>query len=268
MASLEGSHIDKCDEAVQLTVTVAAAYFLRGDTGHAIRMCRKAIDKAETLDSPVARASAYWNASVFEAERGSVSNAVPLAERALALLAEGQDTRNLARLRNSLGGMQLLLDPPELAEAKRHLEKAAEELVWSSASPEELASNRLAIARADYLDGNLIEAAAACAEVIATVKDEAPITAADAEALAGQIAAAGGDLDEAKRAYRRAVFLLTSVGADRDAAQLWFELADLFEDAGDVQASRDAYRSAAASSGLRTRPKVRAAISAVAVPQL
>ena len=268
MASLEGSHIDKCDEAVQLTVTVAAAYFLRGDTGHAIRMCRKAIDKAETLDSPVARASAYWNASVFEAERGSVSNAVPLAERALALLAEGQDTRNLARLRNSLGGMQLLLDPPELAEAKRHLEMAAEELVWSSASPEELASNRLAIARADYLDGNLIEAAAACAEVIATVKDEAPITAADAEALAGQIAAAGGDLDEAKRAYRRAVFLLTSVGADRDAAQLWFELADLFEDAGDVQASRDAYRSAAASSGLRTRPKVRAAISAVAVPQL
>ena len=83
-------------------MTVAVAYFLRGDSGHAIRMCRKAIVKAEELDSPTARASAYWNASIFEAQRGSVSNAVPLAERALSLLSDGQDTRNLARLRSAL----------------------------------------------------------------------------------------------------------------------------------------------------------------------
>ena len=67
------------------------------------------------------------------------------------------------------------------------------------------------------------------------------------------------------RAYRRAVFLLTSVGADRDAAQLWFELADLFEDAGDIEASRDAYRSAAAASGLRARPKTWAGVSQLKV---
>jgi transcriptional regulator with XRE-family HTH domain len=59
MASMAGSHIDSCDEAVQLTVTVASAYFRRGDTGHAIRMCRKAITKAEDLDSNGARAAAY-----------------------------------------------------------------------------------------------------------------------------------------------------------------------------------------------------------------
>jgi hypothetical protein len=34
---------------------------------------------------------------------------------------------------------------------------------------------------------------------------------------------------------------------------LWFELADLFEDVGMLDASRDAYRSAAASAGLRAR---------------
>ena len=43
--------------------------------------------------------------------------------------------------------------------------------------------------------------------------------------------------------------MLTGVGADRDAAQLWFELADLLEDVGDLDAARDAYRSAAASTG-------------------
>jgi tetratricopeptide (TPR) repeat protein len=99
-----------------------------------------------------------------------------------------------------------------------------------------------------------------CAEIIETAKDVAPLLAADAEALAGQIAASTGDLEGAKRAYRRAVFLMTGVGADRDAAQLWFELADLFEDAGDIDAARDAYRSAAAASGLRTRLKVRAGV--------
>jgi transcriptional regulator with XRE-family HTH domain/cyclophilin family peptidyl-prolyl cis-trans isomerase len=256
MASLAGSHIDSCDEAVQLTVTVASAYFLRGDTGHAVRMCRKAIVKAEELDSPVARASAYWNASNFEAQRGSVANAVPLAERALALLAEGQDARNLARLRTNLGRMQLELDPPEVPEALRNLVQAAEELAWSSASRSEIANNNCYIARAHYLEGDLSRAEEMCAEIIATVKEEAPLLAAEAEALSGQVAAARGDADAAARAYRRAVFALTSVGADKGAAQLWFELADLLEDVGEVQAARDAYRSAAAASGLRARPKV------------
>jgi transcriptional regulator with XRE-family HTH domain len=259
-AQLSGSHVESCDEAVQLAVTVALAYFNRGDAGHAIRMCRKAIVKAEALDSPIARASAYWNASVFESERGAVSTAVPLAERALALLAEGQDARNLARLRTSLGRMQLELDPPDVSEAKRHLEKAAEELAWSSASPIEIARNNISIARAHYLECDLLSARDICNEIIAAAKDVAPLLAADAEALLGQVVAATGDADGAKAAYRRAVFLRTGAGADPHAAQLWFELADLLEEIGDVEAARDAYRSAAAASGLRARPKVRAGV--------
>ena len=57
-----------------------------------------------------------------------------------------------------------------------------------------------------------------------------------------------------------AVLLLTGVGADRDAAQLWFELADLLEEVGDVDGARNAYRSAAASSGLRSRTKLRSTV--------
>jgi transcriptional regulator with XRE-family HTH domain len=263
MAQLNGSHVESCDESVQLAVTVASAYFLRGDAGIAIRMCRKAITKAEALDSATARASAYWNASVFESERGSVSNAVPLAERALALLAEGQDSRNLARLRSTVGAMHLELDPPEVPEAMGHLEQAATDLVWSSASHTEIARNNLAIGRAHYFSGDLERARAICEDVIPSVKDEAPILAADAESLWGQVAMANGDLQSAKAAYRRSVFLLTGAGADREAAQLWFELADLLEDAGDSDAARDAYRSAAASSGLRARPKASAALSSL-----
>ena len=99
---LAGTDLDGVDEVVQLAVTLAATYFDRGDTGQAVRTCRKAIAQAERIGTPKARASAYWNASIMEAERGSVAEAIPLAERALALLAEGQDGRNLARLRTAL----------------------------------------------------------------------------------------------------------------------------------------------------------------------
>ena len=148
----------------------------------------------------------------------------------------------------------------EVAGAHENLEKAAEELAWTSASTVEISRNALARARAHYLGGDMTRAEDMCFEVLATASDEAPILAADAQALAGQVAAARGDVEGAKSAYRHAVFLLTGAGADRDAAQLWFELADLLEDVGDVDAAREAYRSAAASTGLRSRAKVRGSV--------
>ncbi len=53
------------------------------------------------------------------------------------------------------------------------------------------------------------------------------------------------------------MFFLTGAGADQDAAQHWFELADLLEEVGDLDAARAAFRSAAASTGLRSRTRVR-----------
>ena len=72
MTQIEEVGLGASDEAVQLAVTVAAAHFERGDTAHAVRLCRKAIARAESLGSPKARASAYWNASVMQARRGDV----------------------------------------------------------------------------------------------------------------------------------------------------------------------------------------------------
>ena len=260
LAQLAGTPLDSADEAVQMAVTLAAAYNERGDSGQAVRICRKAITKAEGMSSPTARASAYWNASVFEAQQGSVSNAVPLAERALSLLAEGQDSRNLAKLRTQLGIMQLRLDPPNIAEAQVNLEKAAEELVWCSASSVDIARNDFARARAFFLEGRMSEALDLCASVHVALDGEAPLMAAEVRTLEGQVAMCHGQTDDATRAYRHAVMLLTAIGADRSAAQLWFELASLLEDVGDYDAARECYRSAAASTGLRARPGVRVSV--------
>ena len=245
--------LDNSDEAVQLAVTLASAFFERGDVGQAVRVCRRAVTKAEALGSATARASAYWNASMIEAERGAIAEAVPLAERALALLGEGNDARNLARLRTQLGIMQLRLDPPELVEAQHNLERAAEELVWSSAAPVDRARNDLALARAHFLAGHTEPVRELCAQIYA-VTDQAPLVAADAKTLEGQACFARDDIAGATEAYRQAVLILTRIGADRNAAQLWFELASLLEEVGDFDTARDAYRSAAASTGLVSRP--------------
>ena len=253
LAELGDTALDGSDEVVQLAVSLAATYFDRGDTGQAIRTCRKAIAQAERLGSPRARAAAYWNASIMEAERGSVAEAIPLAERALALLAEGQDGRNLARLRTALADMQLQLDPPEVVAAQQQLDLADHELRESSGGAFDFARNDVARARVLMLLGDLDAARELSAAVHARVAEHSPIAAADAKLVEGQAAAAAGHVEEAGRVYRQAVMLLTGVGADRDAADLWFELAGLFEAVGDMDAARNAYRSAAASTGLRSR---------------
>ncbi len=255
-----GTALDSTDEAVQLSVTVAAAHYERGDTGQAVRTCRKAIDKAELLDSPKARASAYWNASMMEARQGSVHHAIPLAERALSLLADGQNGGNLARLRTELADMQLRLDPPEVAAALDGLDQAAIELTRSSAGAIDLARIDGYRARALLLGGDHEAAREVSLRVHAMICHVAPDIAADAKTVEGQSAAATGSVAEATRAYREAVLLLTGVGADRGVAQLWFELASLLEGVGDTDTALQAYRSAAAASGLRTRPGARAPV--------
>jgi len=261
LAQLDQTPLADTDESVQLAVTVAAAYYERGDTGQAVRVCRRAVAKAEELDSPTARAAAYWNASAMEAERGMIREAVPLAERALALLGEGQDARNLARLRTQLGTLQLRLDPPDVDGAELQLSQAAEELAWSSAGPVEVAQNDLELARSRFLRGDPLGAQELAHRVHAVADGHAPLVAAEAKALEGQTFAAQGDADAALAAYQQAVALLTGVGADRAAAQLWFELADLLEDLGAYEAARSAYRSAAASTGLYSRA-MRSVVSA------
>ena len=210
LEQLAGTALEGTDEAVQMSVTLAAAYHERGDSGQAVRLCRKAVQQAEAISSPTARASAYWNAAMMEAQRGRVHDAVPLAERALALLGEGQDSRNLARLRTQLGIMQLRLDPPQVTEAQVHLRQAADELVWCSAGPAEIARNDLALARALFLQGDSHEARSLAGQIHETVSGLVPIVAADAKTLEGQAAASLGG-----RRGRGALLPSGRDGADR-----------------------------------------------------
>lgn len=251
--TIEEQGLAGLNEAMQLTLTVAAAYFERGDTGHAVRLCKQTIKRAEELDSATARGSAYWNASIMSSRQGAVREALALARKAIAIFEQDTDNRNLARLRTEMATMQLRLDPPEAAEALETLEIAARELDWSSANVMDKADNQLAMARATLLLGDTSAAAELSASCYAISRDQAPLSAAEALVLKGQIAASQGNTEEASSIYKEAILILSGAGADRLAAELWFELGGLLQDVGEPAAALDAYRRAAVSTGLTQR---------------
>lgn len=260
LATLRDRGLDGLDEAVQLELTVAAAYFERGDQMHAVVLCRDAADRAEALCSPDLRASAYWNVSVIESRRGRHADAIVLAERALALMSEGREARNLARLRLQLGTMMLRASEPDARGAERHIRRARRELAAGSGSAVDLArcDVHLALAR---LDQNDPDAAETLAQAVLDAAGQTALLAAEAHTVLGRVAAARGERAGTRGHYGAAAAALTAAGADREAAQAWYELAALLDASGDLHAARDAYRSAAAATGLRTPAQLHAAVS-------
>ncbi len=246
------------EEGIRLSVTLAAALYLSGRASEAAELCDQAIAESERLSSPVARASAYWNASTIRSESGDVAGALPLAKRALQLLENTERVRDLGRLRIQLSSIMLRSDPPRLDDAKEQLRLADLELDWSEASPADRARSGLVNAQARLLDGDAEGAREDAMGVLRHAGDELALVSVDAFVLLGQVAWSQGDRDGAHDYYRRAIATLTGTGADREAAQVWFEIGTLTAEAGLVGESADAFRRAAASTGLTSRlPVVR-----------
>jgi tetratricopeptide (TPR) repeat protein len=237
-------------ESIELAVTIAAAHAARGDVDDALAVCRTAIEASDRLESATGKVEAYWNAGVQQSRQGAHEAALPLARKAIALAETGDEARNLGRLRTELGTLLLHADPPSLDEAIAALERAEGELSWSEASASDRGHNLLAQARSRFLRRDF-DAAATLAESSRTTAGEAaPIVAAESRVLEGQIAAEQGRPDDARTAYREAIQIASAVEADRDAAQFWFELGGLLDDLGERDDASDAYRRAAASTGL------------------
>lgn len=262
-ALIEQAGLAGTTEAIQLALTSAAALAEMGDVGKALELCRAEIDKAEAIGSSRALASAYWNASVYESRQGNQAAALPLARRALREFEQGDDRRNLGRLRTVVGQLMLKTASPDLGAAIAVLRQARRELDWSSAGAMELARNDLALARALFRVGEEAEAQSHLDASLEVLQASSPSLYAHALVLDGQVAFARQDRQRAMDRYRAAAYTLTGLGNDRTVGELWYELAALFETIGDHDGALAAYRSAAASAGFSVRP-FEAAVNAAA----
>ncbi|HTW21660.1 MAG TPA: helix-turn-helix domain-containing protein [Mycobacteriales bacterium] len=248
--------LEGTEDAVRLAVSLIGAYYERGDELYALQLCRATITAAERLQSPTARASAYWNASIIASRRGELDEAIRLAEKALALMADTDDIRSLARLRQQYGLLLLKQSPPDAAAAEQHVRTARRDLGDADGSSVDLARCDVVLARARLAAGDADGAEQLANQAFGQVADQGPFVQAEAAAILGIVEHQRGNRDEARRRYRSAVAALTAIGADRAAAALWFELGALFDEVGDAASARDAYRGAAAAFGLRATTRV------------
>lgn len=247
--------LGRTDESIQLSMTVVMAHVERGDLDRAARMCAAAVAVAESTGSPVARGSAYWNTSVVHSQRGEVGPAIDHAQRALALLGETADARNLARLRLEVGRLHLHLPEPQPEETVRHVVQARAELSGSSASAGEIAHADTVLSGALLLAGDPERALAHAEAAVAGASAEAPLEVAEAHLAHGRALAALGEEGAARASFGRVVTLLHEVGErNRFVAQGWVDLAGEFQALGDLPAAVHALRQACLATGLQPSP--------------
>jgi transcriptional regulator with XRE-family HTH domain len=241
--------LEGTDDAIRLAISLVGAYYERGDESYAARLCRSVVEQADRTGSRSARAAAYRNSSVIAHHRGQLDEAIRLAEQALRLMADTDNVRSLAVLRQQLGALILENSSDQYEYAERLARQSREELN-DIGSPIELARCDLLLVRAALAGGDL-GLAERTVVGLRGASVEGGLIAADIETLLGQIAARRKDNDQALQHYRAAVTALRRTGRDRNSASLWFELGALFDGAGDAAGACDAYRNAATSLGLR-----------------
>ena len=217
LEQLADTPLDSSDEAVQMAVTLAAAYFERGDTSQAVRVCRKAVTKAEKLESPerprlrVLERQHHGARPGFGPRRGPARRARPPAARRRTGRSQPGPAAQPPRASCSCGSTRRMID-----EARRTWRQAAEELSWCSAGPVEIARNDLASARAHFLKGDIGGAQVMSGQSTRddpgtrTVRGRGREVAGGTELRGGQARS-----KQAVKSYREAVLVLTSIGSDR-----------------------------------------------------
>ena len=239
-------------EAIRLAVTVAGAQLQSGQVEVAIRTCLRAIEEAERIGSLEGAAAAYWNASAALRESGATAQAHEFATRAMAILENGDSTRNLGRLRVSLALLQITMQDADADQVEALLDRAAKELRGSPASAIDLAHyhhamTRLHLRRRDYHRA-IAELDCVAVEQVA---DRSAEMACETALLRAVVLLRSGEFPEAevREAVSVADVSLRLLGQDRISGQMWFELAAAARDCGDEDLAFTALWEAAVTLG-------------------
>jgi tetratricopeptide (TPR) repeat protein len=243
--------LEGTDDQLRLAATVMAAYFDRGDLNHATAFADKWLPVAEQVGSRTGQGSIYWNAAIVAEARGDIDQAARYSTRALAHLSEGDDTRDLSRLRVACAWLWLRLNPPEVDRAVAELDKAREDLErWSG--PVDVAYWFTARSQAALLQGRADEAVQFAEEALTRLGSHRGIEACQARIILGDALVAGGQRERAVREFRSAADLLKELPAGRASAECWRAIGERLQSESDAAAEAvDAYRRALDDAGIR-----------------
>jgi tetratricopeptide (TPR) repeat protein len=236
---------------VELVATLVGCYYERGDVVRAQVLIDGAVDAAEQLGSPRARASAYWNAALVAEGKGDLAAARRLVDRALAIYGELENDWALATLRGIRGRMLLSGDAPRCDEAKALLERALGELEQVG-TPGDACEVEADLARCHLLAGDAARAVETAESAVRRAEAGSAIESAKARTVLADALVGCGDVDAALPIYRAAAHHLAGIGASRRAATAWRQLATALTRLGRLDEAVEAYERLADASGVPT----------------
>lgn len=236
------------EATVTLGATLLGVFCERGDLVHSRQFAGRLIEHAEEVGSARAKAAAYWNAGVAADYRGDVSEALRQEERALALMGESDDARNIARLRADCGRLSLRARQAE--RARDLIQQARAELAASDASEIDDARCLTELAKIENALGRPSAAAEFAQQAIKHLEGGPRFASADALIALADAYMGLDQQDDAVATLRRAAERLEAMRSSRQAAQAWFDLAELHGRNGDEKQRANAYRRACACMGL------------------
>lgn len=251
LRKLVASGAETTDAAVHLGATLLAAFIERGDLVRARQLADQLVERAERIGSLKARMAAYWEAAYVAEVRGEYEEGMALAERALPLVGELDDPRNLSRLRLVYAGLLLRARPEQAEQARELLLRTQQEINSSSAGEIEVALCLVELARTETTLGrpaNAVELAGQALELLGDVPRRAR---AWGLTVLGEAYIRLERTADAVDTLTQAATLMEAMESSRDAAQAWFDLAELLGQTGAAEESRlSAYRKALACAGL------------------
>lgn len=254
LAEVEEAGLSGTDEHLRLGSVFLWALIESGDLLFASRRVADLIEVAEQVGTARARGSVYWNAALVAQQRGLVPDALRLTERAVALLSEQENSRDLPRLRLNHAWLLLNQPAPRPREALLELDRAESDpaMVGSRLDLGTAATYR---GRANLMLGELYDAADDAARALSLLGASEHVERASALVLLGDVGTAQLDLDLAHESYREAERVLSRMSASRRVARLWRELGDALRDLGELDRAVDAYDRGFAMMGLTPRPR-------------
>ncbi|MFI5531730.1 helix-turn-helix domain-containing protein [Kitasatospora sp. NPDC051853] len=253
MRTLEALGLDVTDDHMQIGSTLISCYHRRGDLTKARLLADRLMGVADETGSRVARGVVYWNAATLAYSQGRHKEALALTERALALLAETDNSRHQAMLKIVYGYLVLENETPDLEHLKTTLEGAHLVLLEVGTATEQARSEAL-LAQVELRRGEPQQALAHAGRSLGLLRNDSQQEVARARVLLARAQFQSGETAAAQASLESAVRQLEPLPITRVTAQVWRDAGDLWKLLGRPAEALEAYERALTQLGIRAMP--------------
>jgi tetratricopeptide (TPR) repeat protein len=253
LTGLQAAGEGSADAAIRVGVALLDAYLEGGDVLATRQLATRLVRAADEGGTPKVRIAAYRQAAVAAEVQGDYDSGVRLAERALSVLSEDDEFRAIGWLRVAYASLLLRARPDSADQARTLLLAHEREMAVTTSNDGDLAECVIELARAEIVLGRPQEAVTQAQRAIEILGPVPGRASAQALAVLGEALVRLGRHEEAVAALTRGAEYLETAGLPREAAQAWFDVAELLRHTGSSERQQaHTYRRALTTIGLRS----------------